>query len=94
MCFPFGVVFRFRAVFAEHITLRPYREQLLKFVLLLGKKRPGTHIVVVFLVVTECLREHCRIDVLCVYIYIYIERERDREKEGEMDTIHMYGNLC
>ena len=30
--FPLGVVFRFRSVFTEHITLRPYGQQLLKFV--------------------------------------------------------------
>ena len=30
MCFPLGVVFRFPAAFAEHITLRPYGQQLLK----------------------------------------------------------------
>ena len=28
--FPLGVVVRFRAAFAEHITLRPYGQQLLK----------------------------------------------------------------
>ena len=31
MFFPLGVVVRFRTAFAEHVTLRPYGQQHLKF---------------------------------------------------------------
>ena len=49
------VVVRLRAVFAENITLRPYGQQLLKLFLLLGQKKLGTHIVVIFQVVNTGL---------------------------------------
>ena len=61
ICFPLGVVVRFRAVFTESMTLWSYGQQLLKFVLLLGLKKLGTHVVVVFWVVN-----------IYIYIYIYI----------------------
>ena len=38
MCFPLGVVVRFRAVVAGNITLRPYRQQLLKLFCSWGTK--------------------------------------------------------
>ena len=49
---PLGVVVRFRSVFAEHVTRRPYGQQLLKVVLLLGQKKLGKRAVVVFWVVS------------------------------------------
>ena len=52
---PLGVVVKFRAVFAETITRRPYGQQLLKCFCPWDKKKLGTHIVVVFWVVNKCV---------------------------------------
>ena len=48
---PLGVVVRFRAVFTENISLRPYGQQLLKLFCSWDRKKLGTHVIAICWVV-------------------------------------------